>query len=167
MTVAGQRAQQYATRAAFFIPGFAIACWAPLVPFAKTRAALDESALGAVLLCLGLGSLAAMPVAGLLAARHGCRPVMFAAVALLVLTLPLLAVAGSAAMLGLVLLVYGAGIGAMDCAMNLQAVAVERESGRSMRSGFHAFCSIGALAGAAGVSLLMSSGGGIVLATLL
>lgn len=167
MTVAGPRAQQHATRAAFFIPGFAIACWAPLVPFAKTRASLDEAALGAVLLCLGLGSLAAMPVAGLLAARHGCRPVMLAAVTLLVLTLPLLAVAGSATTLGLVLLAYGVGMGAMDCAMNLQAVTVERESGRSMMSGFHAFYSIGALVGAAGVSLLLSSGGGIVLATLL
>lgn len=167
MTVAGPRAQQHATRAAFFIPGFAIACWAPLVPFAKTRASLDEAALGAVLLCLGLGSLAAMPVAGLLAARHGCRPVMLVAVTLLVLTLPLLAVAGSATTLGLVLLVYGVGMGAMDCAMNLQAVTVERESGRSMMSGFHAFYSIGALVGAAGVSLLLSWGGGIVLATLL
>ena len=38
-----QRSQQMATRAAFFVPGFAIACWAPLVPFAKARAGLDLS----------------------------------------------------------------------------------------------------------------------------
>src|SRR5690606_28750378 len=54
-----RRAQQHATRAAFFIPGFVIATWAPLVPFAKLRAGLDEAGLGLVLLCLGMGSLLA------------------------------------------------------------------------------------------------------------
>src|SRR5690606_35288613 len=71
-----RRAQQRATRAAFFIPGFVIATWAPIVLFAKLRAGLDDAQLGLVLLCLGLGSLAAMPLAGALAARQGCRRVM-------------------------------------------------------------------------------------------
>ena len=43
------RLEQHATRAAFFMPGFAIAAWAPLVPFAKARAGLDEAMLGIVL----------------------------------------------------------------------------------------------------------------------
>ena len=161
-----QRCQQIATRAAFFVPGFAIACWAPLVPFAKERAGLDEAMLGVVLLCLGLGSLLAMPVAGMLAARHGCRAVMLVTVVLMVLTLPLLASAPTPLAIGLVLLVFGAAIGAMDCVMNIQAVAVERESGRPMMSGFHAFYSIGALTGAALVALLLSVGAGALLATL-
>ena len=150
--------EQIATRAAFFIPGFVIACWAPLVPFAKDRAQLDDGSLGMVLLCLGLGSLFAMPLSGVLAARFGCRAVMLATVVLMVLTLPLLALAPTQVTIGLVLLAFGAAIGAMDCVMNIQAVAVERESGRSMMSGFHAFYSIGSLAGATGVTLLLSVG---------
>lgn len=160
-----QRSQQMATRAAFFIPGFAIACWAPLVPFAKARAGLDDAMLGVLLLCLGLGSLLSMPLAGMLAARHGCRPVMLVTVLMMVMTLPLLAVAATPLGIGIVLLVFGAGIGAMDCVMNIQAVVVERESGRAMMSGFHAFYSIGALSGAALVTLLLSIGAGALLAT--
>lgn len=155
-----------ATRAAFFVPGFAIACWAPLVPFAKARAGLDDALLGVLLLCLGLGSLLSMPLAGMLAARHGCRTVMLATVLMMVLMLPLLAVASTPVSIGIVLLVFGAGIGAMDCVMNIQAVVVERESGRAMMSGFHAFYSIGALSGAALVTLLLSIGGGALLSTL-
>ncbi len=163
---AEKRAQQNATRAAFFIPGFVIACWAPLVPFAKTRATLDEAALGMVLLCLGLGSLTAMPVSGVFAARYGCRPVMLVTSVVMLLVLPLLAVASTPLSLGALLLMFGASIGAMDCVMNLQAVVVERDSGRAMMSGFHAFYSIGSLAGAILVSLLLGMGASPLSSTL-
>lgn len=111
-----------------------------------------------MLLCLGLGSLVAMPLAGALAARSGCRAVMVAAVALMLATLPLLAVLSTPWLLGATLLAFGAAFGAMDCAMNIQAVAVERDAGRPMMSGFHAFYSIGSLAGAAGAALLLTMG---------
>ncbi|HMN45991.1 MAG TPA: MFS transporter [Povalibacter sp.] len=167
MTVDHRRLQQLATRSAFFIPGFIIACWAPLVPFAKERASLDDATLGLLLLCLGLGSLAAMPISGVLAARYGCRPVMVATATIMVLALPMLAVVATPFAIGLVLLMFGAAIGGMDCVMNIQAIAVERESGRSMMSGFHAFYSIGGLAGAAGAALLLSLGAGIVTTTII
>ncbi len=150
-------AQQHATRAAFFMPGFAISAWAPIVPFAKARAGLDEAMLGMVLLCLGAGSLLAMPMAGALAARQGARKVMVVAMLLIGLTLPALAVAPDALSLGLVLFVFGAAMGAMDCTMNIQAVVVERESGRALMSGFHAFYSIGCFVGAAAMTALLSA----------
>jgi len=152
------RRQATATRAAFFIPGFATAAWGPLVPYAKLRAGLDDAALGALLLCLGLGSLLAMPLAGALAARQGCRRVMLASVALMLATLPLLAALSDRWLLGGALLLFGAALGAMDCTMNIQAVTVERAAGRTMMSGFHAFYSIGSLAGAAAVTLLLQGG---------
>lgn len=164
-TLDTQRRQQHSTRAAFFVPGFVIACWAPLVPFAKARASLNDATLGVVLLCLGLGSLVAMPLSGMLAARLGCRPVMLSAVAMMLLALPLLALAQTPLTIGVVLLVFGAAVGAMDCVMNIQAVVVERESGRSMMSGFHAFYSIGSLVGALGVTLLLSAGASALAAT--
>jgi predicted MFS family arabinose efflux permease len=167
MTADHQRRQQLATRAAFFIPGFTIACWAPLVPFAKQRASLDDATLGMLLLCLGLGSLAAMPTSGVLAARYGCRPVMVATVIVMALALPMLAIVSTPVAIGVVLLMFGAAIGAMDCVMNIQAIAVERESGRSMMSGFHAFYSIGGLVGAAGAALLLSLGVGAATTTIL
>ena len=160
------RAQQRATRAAFFIPGFVIATWAPIVPFAKLRAGLDDAQLGLVLLCLGLGSLGAMPLAGALAARQGCRRVMLASALLMLALLPLLAVVSDAWQLGAALLLVGAAMGAMDCTMNIQAVIVEREAGRPMMSGFHAYYSIGSLAGAVLVTLMLGLGVTVLAATL-
>ncbi|WP_262378639.1 MFS transporter [Luteimonas viscosa] len=166
MTIDHRRAQQRGTRVAFFIPGFVVATWAPLVPFAKLRAGLDDATLGLVLLCLGLGSLVAMPLAGALAARQGCRRVMLASTALMLAALPLLAWVSDPWLLGAVLLLFGAAIGAMDCTMNIQAVVVEREAGRPMMSGFHAFYSIGSLAGALAATLLLGAGAGIFATTL-
>ena len=151
------RAQQHATRAAFFIPGFAMAVWAVLVPFAKARTGVDDGVLGLILLCLGAGSLIAMPLSGALAARLGCRSVMIATTALICASLPLLAITSNPWLLGGALFVFGAGVGAMDCTMNMQAVVVEREAGRAMMSGFHAFFSIGGFVGAAAMTVLLSA----------
>jgi len=152
------RAQQHSTRAAFFIPGFAAAAWAPIVPFAKAHAGLDEATLGLVLLCLGTGALLSMPLAGALSARQGFRKVLLSSVLLTCATLPLLTLIGSPWLLGAVLFLFGASIGAMDCTINMQAVMVEREIGRPMMSGFHAFYSIGGLVGAACMTAALSAG---------
>jgi hypothetical protein len=55
----------------------------------------------------------------------------------------------------LALLVFGAAVGAIDVAINIQAVIVEKASGRALMSGFHGFFSIGGIAGAASMSALL------------
>ena len=54
----------WATRMIFFISGFATSSWAPLVPYAKIRVWLIDGMLGLLLLCLGTGSIIAMPLSG-------------------------------------------------------------------------------------------------------
>lgn len=152
------RLEQMSTRIAFFIAGFGLAAWAPLVPYAKARAGLDEATLGLLLLCLGAGSILAMPIAGLLATRFGCRRVTIGGTLLICLALPLLATAGSIPLLIATLFVFGSGLGIVDSTVNLQAVIVERASGRNMMSGFHGMFSVGGIAGAAGVSALLALG---------
>ena len=71
--------QQRATRLVFFAAGLGMAAWAPLVPYAKSRLGLDEATLGILLLCLGAGSLCAMPFTGMLSSRFGCRRVIVGA----------------------------------------------------------------------------------------
>jgi len=149
-------AKQCATRAVFMIPGLGIAIWAALVPFAKARAHLDEHALGLVLLCLGAGSIISMPLAGALAAWLGNRRVLLGGFVMMSATLPFLALGTSAWLLALALFFFGAGMGSLDCVMNLQAVVVERESGRPLMSGFHAFYSIGGFVGAGMMAMLLS-----------
>ena len=137
-----------------------------MVPYAKAKAGLTDASLGAVLLCLGLGSLLAMPLAGALTGRLGCRRVMVITCAMMLCALPLLVLAPSPVWLGAALFVFGAGVGALDCAMNMQAVAVERDAGRAMMSGFHAFYSIGGFVGAGCMTGLLILGTPLWLAAL-
>lgn len=148
-------AQQISTRIAFLIAGLGMSAWAPLVPFAKERLAVNEATLGALLLCLGLGSLVSMPVTGMLAGRIGCRKVIAASALIMCVSLLGLATAPSVLTMTVALLFFGAAVGSVDVAMNIQAVIVEKASGRSMMSGFHGFYSLGGIFGAAGVSGLL------------
>jgi MFS family permease len=152
------RLEQMSTRIAFFIAGIGIAAWAPLVPYAKVRAGLDDGTLGLLLLCLGVGSILAMPLAGMLASRFGCRKVATGGTLLICLALPLLATVSSIAALIAALFIFGAGLGTVDSTVNLQAVIVERASGKNMMSGFHGLFSLGGIVGAAGVSGLLGLG---------
>jgi len=164
--MAPDRLQQISTRVAFFIAGFALAAWAPLVPFAKDRASLDEAALGLLLLCFGAGSIVSMPLAGALASRLGCRAMIAATTILISITLPFLACVDSFSALAATLLLFGAGVGTVDVVVNIQAVIVERASGRSMMSGFHGLFSVGGIVGALSVSTLLFFGASPLIATI-
>lgn len=150
--------RKIATRAIFFLAGLGMAAWAPLIPFVKARLAIDDGALGLLLFCLAAGSMAIMPFAGYLIAKLGCRAVLLGAGALLCIDLPLLALLDAPLLMGATLGVFGAVNGIMDVAMNSQAIIVERESGQAKMSGFHGFYSLGGIAGAGGVSLLLLAG---------
>jgi predicted MFS family arabinose efflux permease len=156
MMSADRPATRLATRLAFFVAGFGIACWAPLVPFAKARLQIDDAMLGLLLLCIGGGSVAAMLATGPLTARFGSRPVIVASGFLLAVTLPFLAIAETPLALGAVLLVFGGALGSLDVAVNVHAVEVERASGVPLMSGFHALFSIGGFAGAGLMTLFLS-----------
>ncbi|GLH81437.1 MFS transporter [Bradyrhizobium sp. SSBR45G] len=150
------RAAQLATRLAFFVAGFGIACWAPLVPFAKQRLAVDDATLGLLLLSLGVGSVASMLAAGLLSARFGSKPVVVVSGIALSLLLPPLTIAATPLALALALFAFGAALGSLDVAVNIQAIEVERLSERPLMSGFHAQFSIGGFAGSGVMTLLLA-----------
>jgi predicted MFS family arabinose efflux permease len=153
---AGTPRHALATRLVFFIVGVGAAGWAPLIPFAKARVGADNGVLGMVLLASGLGAMVTMPLSGLAAARFGCRPVIATMTLVFCACLPLLAFVSSLPVLVGVLFLFGACMAALDVTINVQAIAVERESGRPMMSGFHGFYSLGGIAGAAGVTALLA-----------
>ena len=160
MVSSDRPATRLATRLSFLVAGFGIACWAPLVPFAKVRLDLDDGTLGILLLCIGIGSVAAMMAAGSLSARYGSRPVILVGGFGLAVMLPILPVAPTTALQGISLLIFGAALGALDVAMNVHAVEVERAAERPLMSGFHALFSIGGLLGAALMAILLTLGVG-------
>ena len=155
---AAGRAEQHSTRLLFLLAGFSAAAWASLVPVAKAATGVNEGQLGLVLLCLGIGSLLAMPVSGVVSTRHGCRKVLMVCGVALCACLPLLASVQNVFTLAAALFFFGAMIGTFDCVMNIQAVIVERDSKRTLMSGFHGFYSLGGLLGAATTSTIMDLG---------
>ncbi len=148
------------TRLAFLIAGLSTACWACLVPFARARLGIGDAALGLLLLGLGAGSVGAMPLAGLLTHRFGCRAVILTAGCLLCGCLPLLAAVPGLAATAACLVLFGAALASLDVAMNVRAVLVEAEAGRPLMSGFHGIYSAGGIAGALGTGALLSAGAG-------
>ncbi len=99
-----------------------------------------------------------MPATGALTARFGCRRVIWTAGLLVATSLPFLATGASAPGVATALFAFGAGLGALDVSINVQAVIVERAAGRPIMSGFHAQFSLGGLAGAAGMTGLLWTG---------
>jgi len=157
----------FATRLVFFIAGFVTAAWAVIVPFARNNTGVNEATLGTLLLCLGVGALIAMPVTGLLTNKLGCRRVILCAIGFIVLTTPLLSVITDPLLLAGVLLLFGVGGGVTDCAMNIQAILVEKQSPVPVMSGFHGMYSVGGIAGAGFLTLLLAMGMSIFAGTLL
>ncbi|NDY90255.1 MFS transporter [Ideonella livida] len=139
---------RWATRLGFLVAGFGMACWAPLVPVLQQRLGLSAGALGLLMLCMGLGSVASMVAAGWWSARHGPRPVILSSGLSLALCVPLLAAVQQPWQLGLALAAFGASVGALDVAINVHAAAVERAAGRPLMAGFHAQFSLGGFLGA-------------------
>ena len=137
-----------ATRAIFFVSGFGAASWAPLVPVLRERLAIGDDLLGVLLLCIGIGSLLVMPIAGVLAERIGCRRVLIVSAVLYAASLLSICFVNSFWMAVPVIFFFGGLMGCVDVVMNIAAVIVEQGIGRRIMSGMHGFWSLGGFVGA-------------------
>ncbi|MFN7027135.1 MAG: MFS transporter [Pseudorhizobium sp.] len=139
----------------FLMNGFLVGAWAPKIPEFANRLELTESALGMMILVFGLGSLVMMPIAGSQIARYGSSIVSRLTAVLAVPTLMFLTWVGGIWSGAVAIFFFGGLIGAMDVAMNANAVAVEKQMRRSIMSSCHAFWSLGGLLGAASGGFLI------------
>lgn len=158
--------QRLATRLSFFSLGFATAAWAPLIPFAQQRLNLNHADFGLLLLCMGIGSMIAMPATGALVKRWGCRPLIALALVVLMVLLPSLTIWSSIVTMAVALFIFGSAAGCLGVAINLQAVVVEKHSVRALMSSFHGMCSLGGLTGAMLVTALLAVGLSPLMSTL-
>ncbi len=155
-TVSAAQRARWATLGAFFIQGAVFATWVSRIPVVQDRLHLSNSTLGMALLAISAAGMISMPVTGQIVARVGARRTVRVGVMLYCLTLLLPAMAGNFWQLALGLAGLGTLFGAMNVAINSQAVIVERAYGRPIMAGFHAFFSLGGMAGA-GVGALMAA----------
>ena len=151
-----------AVGAVFFVNGLVLASWLPHIPAVKAAHGISDGQLGLVLLCMALGAMLALPVAGFLVGRLGSRLMTSTTALALCAALPLPLLAPRVEALGLVLVLFGAANATLDVSMNAQAVAVEARWGQAIMSSFHALFSLGGLAGAALAGVAMAAGVGDV-----
>ena len=149
------RAARFATFMFFGLNGFAMGMWVVHIPNIERATGISHSTLGALLLVLGGAAFAGMQVSGPLVDRLGQRRLVPAAGILLGLAVCGPGFATSWWTLGLSLIFFGFGNGAIDVGMNSHAVVVERAYPRPIMAAFHAMWSIGgAIAAVIGAATL-------------
>lgn len=150
----------------FFLNGFNFASWASRLPAVRDALGLSPEQLGVLLLVASLGSLAALPLSGVVVQRLGARRTIvgFAVVNVTGLTLAAIGVTvGNVWATGAALVLFGVGTGVWDAAMNLEGAAVEQRLGTSVMPRYHAGFSFGTMAGAAGGALAAWLGASVLL----
>ncbi|MBB4186752.1 MFS transporter [Sinorhizobium terangae] len=140
----------------FLMNGFVTGSWAPKIPEFKDRLGIGESVLGLLILVFGIGSLVLMPIAGGFIARAGSQKVVKVTAVILSPLLLLLTLAPNVWTAAIGMFLLGGFVGAMDVAMNANAVEVEKSMRRAIMSSCHAYWSLGGLIGAGIGGVLMA-----------
>ena len=148
---AGLKAAATATFVVFGINGLVFASWAARIPAVTQTLHINSGQMGTLLLCTAMGSLLALPTAGLVVGRIGtANTVRFAGLLAaaagvgIALSLSATSVPGTAVSL----FFFGIGIGLWDVAQNIEGADVEHKLRRTIMPQFHAAFSGGAFVGA-------------------
>lgn len=146
----------------FLLCGLTFASWASRLPAVKANLGIDDFEIGVLLFAMGAGSLAGVMSANVIVARWGAKrglsvTVVGVAVGLMLAALGVDALS-SYALAATGLAVMGLCFGATDVMINVEAASVEQAFARTLMPLFHAFFSLGTVAGA-GIGVLMAQWG--------
>lgn len=131
----------------FALDGFLFGNWVVCVPQVKAQVGASSGGLGLALLGISLGAVVTMMLTAKLCSRFGSRAITVLSATLMSAAVMLPAHMTSVASLGASLLVFGAGFGGLNVAINSLAVDIVGRAGRPMMPSFHAAFSFGGLAG--------------------
>lgn len=148
--------------AIFLASGLSISTWASRVPAIRESLGIENSAVGLLLLGMGVASIIGLTIAPAVLARLGARRGMLIALLLVAVGLFIIGFGSDTlqlygvALIGLAL--FGFGNGAVDVMMNVEGAALEKATGRTVMPLLHAFFSFGTVIGA-GIGFLAVRGG--------
>lgn len=143
-------AAQRAVYVVFIMCGVAFASWASRIPQVRDELDVSSSVLGLILLSIAVGSLLALPTAGLLVDRFGAALVVRFSSLLCAAGLATVALGYREGIAPVVvgLFLTGFGVGTWDVGMNVHGAVVEQRLDRSVMPRFHAGYSVGTVIGA-------------------
>jgi MFS family permease len=145
---------------AFLLLGAGPGLWAVHIPIVQERLGISPAVLGIALLVMAGGAVLAMPIMGWAVGHVGSRIPTAAGMILYMATIPLPILAGDVPFFFVALFFFGLLMGGLDVVGNVQAAEVEVLRGKPTMSSFHAFYSIGGLAGALVGAVLIANGWG-------
>lgn len=143
--------RRIALLALFFVPGIAMASWVTRTPSIRDALGVSTAEMGFVLFGLSIGSMLGILSSGPLVTRWGARPIIFTGTLGVVLSMPIVGVGTALAQPLLVaagLLVFGAGMGTGEVAMNVEGAEYEATSARTFLPAMHGFFSLGTVVAA-------------------
>ncbi len=143
--------QKIALFALMFLPGFTWASWITRTPAIRDVLQASTETMGLILFGFSCGSMLGILSAGKLNDVIGVRKSMAVGFLLLLAGLLLLAVAlvmQSTACAFLALMLFGAGTGIIDIAINIEGAVFEQAIGQPIMTTLHGFFSFGTLIGA-------------------
>ncbi len=146
--------------AIFFVTGLGFASWASRLPSVKTALGIDDFGIGVLLFVSGAAALVGLSLANLAIARWGARRSMYGTLSFFAGGVIVVGYgvqfAESYVIAAVGLALMGIGMASTDVVMNVEAAAVEQSFGVTLMPLFHAFFSLGTVAGA-GVGVAMAA----------
>jgi MFS family permease len=140
--------RRVALGALFFFMGICFASWAARIPDIQSKFQLSEGELGTLLLCLPIGSMVGLPIAGWSVHHYGSRIVILICSFAYALTLPLIGLAPNLWVIAAVLMLFGTLGNIMNISLNTQALGLEDQLGKSILASFHGIWSMAGFTGA-------------------
>ncbi|MCB1446629.1 MAG: MFS transporter [Rhizobiaceae bacterium] len=147
-TLAGRYPRErIAIKLLFLANGLYAGAWSLKVPELAERLALSPFHVSLLVVCYGIGSVTVMPIAGSRIARYGSTAVAKVTASIFLFAMLLISLAPDIWTAGIAVFLFGGFAGAMDVAMNANAVEVEKSMRKAIMSSCHAFWSLGGLIG--------------------
>ncbi|MBT3902042.1 MAG: MFS transporter, partial [Pelagibacteraceae bacterium] len=144
-----------ATRLLFFIMAFFVGLWTIRIPTIKDQINTDYFGIGLVMATFAIGSIIAMIFANNVIKMSSTRTVLlYTSILQAVLWLPTPFITSLQTFM-IFSFIFGLCYGSFEISCNLYASNLEKREKKSMMSGFHAFWSLGVLAGSIVTSLFL------------
>ncbi|MDB5553699.1 MAG: hypothetical protein JWL86_3683 [Rhizobium sp.] len=139
--------ERIAVKLLFLANGLYAGAWSLKVPELADRLVLSPFYVSLLVVCYGVGSVTIMPFCGAGIAKYGSSVVAKVTGSIWLFAMLLITLAPNVWTAGIAVFLFGGFAGAMDVAMNANAVEVEKSMRKAIMSSCHAFWSLGALFG--------------------
>lgn len=142
------RQQVYVARIGYFLSGFAVACWAPLIPILQHNLQLSTEAVSIMVVTFGVGAVVGMLLSGPIMRYFGFKITYASCCLLISTTICIIAWMPSYEIVLGALVLFGISLGCIDVAINVFAAYLEKRYRLLLMSVLYAYYSMGEVIGA-------------------